>query len=86
MAYTLAPAAKTSKKTALTATELSVLGFLQGRLGRVVTRVEIQDALWPGQENLTPATVDKNISAIRRKLGGRVSLQTFYGAGYILIR
>ena len=77
---------KKKTRRPLTAEEAAVLAFLKGRLGRVVTRVDIQEAVWPGRPGFDPALVDRLIAAIRAKLQGRVSLQTFYGAGYILIR
>lgn len=77
----------TSISPELTRTEQAVLGALSARPGRVLTRAEIQDKVWPGDNyDMSPATVDRHIASLRRKLGEAATIRTFYGAGYILIR
>lgn len=76
-----------TESATLTPTEQAVLGVLAARPGRVLTRAEIQDKVWPGDNyDMNPATVDRHISSLRRKLGENATIKTFYGAGYILIR
>lgn len=78
--------AGTGRAAGLTAEEQAVLRVLGDRAGRVVRRSEIQELVWPGREGMSSSVVDRNIASLRRKLAGRLVINTFYGAGYILIR
>jgi DNA-binding response OmpR family regulator len=69
----------------LTAKELSIIGFLAARLGRVVTRDELLEAVWGDVTESARASLDVLVMRIRRKLGAQASLlRTVRGLGYAL--
>jgi two-component system OmpR family response regulator len=69
----------------LTAKELSIVGFLATRLGRVVTRDELLEAVWGDVTESARASLDVLVMRIRRKLGEHASLlRTVRGLGYAL--
>ena len=69
----------------LTAKELSILGFLATRLGRVVTRDELLEAVWGDATESARASLDVLVMRIRRKLGAQAGvLRTVRGLGYAL--
>ena len=73
------------KTVHLTAKELSILGFLAARLGRVVTRDELLEAVWGDVTESARASLDVLVMRIRRKLGDQASLlRTVRGLGYAL--
>lgn len=66
----------------LTPTEFELLAALLESPGRVVSRRELIDRLWPGEE-VNPETVDRHVGSLRRKLasfGDRI--KTAHGVGY----
>jgi len=69
---------------ALTVKEFAVLRALVARAGRAVPRSELLAHAW--DVPTTPATnvLDVLIAQLRRKLGGRTSIQTVRGVGYRL--
>lgn len=70
------------KPLALTPTEFELLAALLERPGRVLSRRELIDRLWPG-EDVNPETVDRHVGSLRRKLaslGDRI--KTSHGVGY----
>ena len=58
----------------LTAKELSIMGVLGARLGRVVTRDELLEAVWGEATESARASLDVLVMRIRRKLGDQASL------------
>lgn len=69
----------------LTRLESSIFSILLSGRGRTVSRREILAAAWTGsEESVYPATVDRHISALRKKLRGRASISPVYGVGYRL--
>jgi DNA-binding response OmpR family regulator len=74
----------------LTPNERSILGLLQARLGRIVTRGALLDAAsfhhgW-GREPM-PKIIDVYICRLRRKLvGSGLAIETVWGSGYRMVR
>ena len=77
-------------KGQLLAQELSLLRYLFGHPGRIVSRDELLREVWGlGSGDLETRTVDMHISKLRRKLklnGAGDVLTTVRGQGYILQR
>jgi DNA-binding response OmpR family regulator len=70
---------------ALTARELSVLGFLMQRAGAVVTKGEILDNVWDYGFEGDPNIVEVYVRRLRKKIDepfGAKSITTVRGAGY----
>ena len=71
---------------ALTAKEFDVLYFLASRIGTVLTKEKIYNAVWKEQYNPKGTHVSDQISSIRQKLGlsskDMVYIQTVIGVGY----
>jgi len=57
------------KAVPLTAKELSIVGFLASRCGRVVSRDELIEAVWGDLTESASASLDVLIMRIRRKFG-----------------
>jgi two-component system, OmpR family, response regulator len=73
------------KTVPLTAKELSIVGFLAARRGRVVARHELIEAVWGDVTESAGASLDVLVMRIRRKLGEQGQLlQTVRGLGYTL--
>jgi len=72
----------------LTGRELALLELLMSRPGRVVSRDEFLDRVWPGVY-VTPRSVDVHVGALRRKLerqpGATPRIVSVRGAGYKLV-
>ena len=69
---------------ALTKTEFELLSLLISEPGRVFSRQELMDLVWPGLV-VTTRTVDVNITRLRKKLGSHSALITSrQGYGYTL--
>ena len=69
---------------ALTKTEFELLSLLISEPGRVFSRQELMDMVWPGLV-VTTRTVDVNITRLRKKLGSHSALITSrQGYGYTL--
>src|SRR6185369_6501038 len=69
----------------LTAKELSIVGFLAARVGRVITRDELLEAVWGDSTDSARASLDVLVMRIRRKLGDQARLlRTVRGLGYTL--
>jgi len=69
----------------LTATEFRVLEFLIRRVGRVVSRAAIAEAVWGFDEDIEPNTVEAFISLLRSKIDRNFRpklLHTIRGFGY----
>jgi two-component system OmpR family response regulator len=67
----------------VTAREYAILELLARRLGQVVTRTEISDALYSDDTELLSNTIDVHIGSLRRKLGPGL-IHTRRGIGYFL--
>ncbi len=71
----------------LTVREFDLLALLVERAGRVVTRLEILDAVWDGETDLRSNAIDVHVANLRAKIDrpfGRESLQTIRGVGFRL--
>ncbi|ARQ68403.1 response regulator transcription factor [Streptomyces marincola] len=71
-------------EVALTAKEFTVLAYLAGRAGEVVSKAEILDHGWDFAYDGDPNIVEVYISALRRKIGPGL-ITTVRGAGYRLV-
>ena len=73
---------------ALTGKEFAVLTVLAREPGRVFTRAQIIDRVFPFDRNVMERTVDAHVMNLRRKLergaGGGSCVETVYGRGYRL--
>ena len=67
----------------LTAREWALLELLIARQGRVVTRLEILDALWGAESAAAAASLEVIVGRIRKKLGPRL-VRTIRGEGYAI--
>lgn len=80
---------KEGREIALTRKEFDVLTMLVETAGKVVSRDEILDRLWP-DVHVTPRSIDVHVSALRKKLednaGGPEIIQSVRGVGYKLQR
>jgi DNA-binding response OmpR family regulator len=73
------------KTVPLTAKELSIVGFLASRRGRVVARDELIEAVWGDLTESARASLDVLMMRIRRKFGDHAPLlRTVRGLGYAL--
>lgn len=69
----------------VTLTEFRILTTLADRHGRVISREELLNEVWPGRDNIDLRSVDSHIRRLRSKLGsGRRHLQTVRAFGYRL--
>ena len=67
----------------LTRTEFELLKLLLGNRGRVFSRQEVLDKVWPRDVVVTDRTVDVNITRMRKKIGRYSScIVTRHGFGY----
>ena len=71
---------------ALTAREFDVLDYLFKHRGRAVSREVLIESVWGTRHAISPRTIDRHITSIRRKIEEDASmpvhLQTVYGEGY----
>jgi DNA-binding response OmpR family regulator len=78
---------RAGREVALTSREFAVLGYLVDRVGEVVPKAEIVDAIWDDLPASDLNIVEVCVSALRRKIDkpfGRACLETVRGAGYRL--
>lgn len=68
----------------LAAKEAKLLKLLYDRRGKVVSRDEILNHVWPRETYPTARTVDNFISALRKLLGSSDCIKTIRGVGYQL--
>ena len=67
----------------LTRTEFKLLSILMETPGRVLSREELLESVWPAQANIEIRTVDTHMRRLRGKLGSRgKQIQTIRGFGY----
>jgi two-component system OmpR family response regulator len=67
----------------LTAREIAILELLAINRGRVVSRLEIAERLYPDEQDVLSNTIDVHVGALRRKLGDAV-IETRRGLGYLI--
>jgi two-component system, OmpR family, alkaline phosphatase synthesis response regulator PhoP len=66
-----------------TPTEYDIFKFLCQQPGKVYSREEILNHIWPNQQNILGRTVDVNITRIRKKMGKHGNcIRTRSGYGY----
>jgi DNA-binding response OmpR family regulator len=71
----------------LTAREFDLLAALAERPGRVVTRLQILDAVWDGETDLRSNAIDVHVAKLRAKIDrpfGLDTLETIRGIGFRL--
>jgi len=70
----------------LTKTEFEILKLLLGNRGRVFSRQEVLDKVWPRDVVVTDRTVDVNITRMRKKIGRYSScIVTRHSYGYLFV-
>lgn len=71
----------------LTAREFDLLVLLTENAGRVVTRLQILDAVWDGEADLRSNAIDVHVAKLRAKIDkpfGRSTIETIRGVGFRL--
>ena len=71
------------REVALTRREFDLLAALLRYPGRMHTRRQLLELVW-GAHEIKPKTIDVHVAALRRKLGGGISIATLRGVGYRL--
>ena len=78
------------KEIVLTAREFELASLLFAHIGQPLSRLTLEETVWPDNENELSRTVDTHVSRVRNKLGlhegSGFSLQQVYGYGYRLVR
>lgn len=69
----------------LSAREFAVLEALITSVGRVVSKAQIEERLYNGEDQIESNTVEVHISKLRRKIGADM-IQTIRGLGYVMPR
>lgn len=74
------------KRIALAPMEVRILKFLSKRQGKVSTRKQLIEAVWPDPRAVESRTVDVHIGRLRKAFAGlrNLRIRTVYGAGYAL--
>ncbi|OYU77322.1 MAG: hypothetical protein CFE32_06260 [Alphaproteobacteria bacterium PA3] len=67
----------------LTAKEFQILSLLMHRMGRIISRPEIESALYGWDDEVESNTVEANIYTLRKKIGRDV-ITTIRGVGYVI--
>jgi DNA-binding response OmpR family regulator len=67
----------------LTPREYAILELLARRLGQVVTRTEISEALYDDETEVMSNAIDVHVGSLRRKIGAGL-IHTRRGVGYLL--
>jgi two-component system OmpR family response regulator len=71
----------------LTAREFDLLTLLAERAGRIVTRLQILDAVWDGETDLRSNAIDVHVAKLRAKIDrpfGRKTIHTIRSVGFQL--
>lgn len=73
-----------TRRTDLTGVELKLLSALVKGAGRPVERRLLLETVWGSKgDGILPATIDRHVAALRRKLGGfGERIRTVHGVGY----
>ena len=70
----------------LTAVEFQLLRFLAASPGRIYSRQQLMDRIYPDQRSVSDRTIDSHIKKLRRKLltitAGVELIRSVYGVGY----
>lgn len=70
----------------LTAVEFKLLNLLAGSPGRIFTRQQLMNAIYPDQRIVSDRTIDSHIKKLRRKISvasqGEELIHSLYGVGY----
>jgi len=70
----------------LTAVEFQLLRFLAATPGRIYSRQQLMDRIYPDQRSVSDRTIDSHIKKLRRKLltitAGIELIRSVYGVGY----
>ena len=78
------------KEIVLTAREFELALLLFSHIGQPLSRLTLEETVWPDNRNELSRTVDTHVSRVRNKLGlheaSGFSLQQVYGYGYRLVR
>ena len=78
------------KEIVLTAREFELALLFFAHIGQPLSRLTLEETVWPDNENELSRTVDTHVSRVRNKLGlhgaSGFSLQQVYGYGYRLVR
>lgn len=69
-------------EVALRPKEFALLAFLTDRLGALVPRAAIMAGVWDGNWSGPTKTLDVHVTALRRKLGGAVRIESVRGVGF----
>ena len=81
-------ATRAGTQIGLSATEFTLLELLLRRAGRVVTREEIMEHVWPGEERATDNVLDVYVSYLRTKIDRNFPvplIRTVRGQGYTIV-
>jgi len=74
------------RKLDLTAVEFKLLQFLAERPGRIFSRDQLMDRIYPDERVVSERTIDSHIKKLRRKLvsvaPGQELIHSVYGVGY----
>ena len=74
------------KSVELTAVEFQLLRFLAATPGRISSRQQLMDRIYPDQRSVSDRTIDSHIKKLRRKLltitAGVELIRSVYGVGY----
>jgi two-component system response regulator BaeR len=70
----------------LTAVEFKLLHFLAANPGRIYSRSQLMDRIYPDQRTVGDRTIDSHIKKLRKKLvaaaAGEELIHSVYGVGY----
>jgi len=70
----------------LTAVEFNLLAYLAARPGRIYTRSQLMDAIYPDRRVVTDRTIDSHIKKLRKKIAAvspaNELIRSVYGVGY----
>jgi DNA-binding response OmpR family regulator len=67
----------------LTAKEFQILSLLMQRTGRIISRTDIESAVYGWDDEVESNTVEANIYTLRKKIGRDV-ITTIRGVGYVI--
>lgn len=70
----------------ITPIEFKIFCTLAAKPGFILSRVQIIDAVWPINTNITERTVDTHLSHLRKKISAsNVKIETVIGVGYKIV-
>jgi DNA-binding response OmpR family regulator len=70
----------------ITPIEFKIFCTLAAKPGNILSRVQIIDAVWPINTNITERTVDTHLSHLRKKISAsNVKIETVIGVGYKIV-